>query len=475
MAEEKEQLKIEATLDTSKLKQQAQQGMQSVVNEEKKVENQSNQTSKAIDAIGQSGKNVGQALQQAGSQGADALKKVGSEADKTSQKIDEIAKATKNINLGRAFGVASHIANSDFGRAVGSDIGNSLGMSGSAQGLAGGAITGALGGAAMGAAFGPIGAAGGALLGAASGLIQAANAQKEAARELAQSGEQRARGILNQQLKNELNKISEEEYNRIAANPYEMVKTEGKAWYNSVENKTNPPEEVSAIQNAIDALKWQMNGYEDQIQWAADALRNLDSTDTSGFDEENMRLHNASIETEAKAWEDYTARLEDAKKQLAAYIALQERLNNLTTGPELPDHIRAQRDAEEQAKKEAEAKAKAEAEARAREEQNRQKAFDSYTIEQKKEKISSLQDTQLKPLESMMSGMASFRLTDSLTRIGGGSGYGVQMQGISRYVSSISNNIQTIKGIIQQELDAIRELSNKYKPYYGEFMAQQDN
>lgn len=471
MAEDKkEQLKIEAELDTSKLKREAQQGMQSITQEAKKVETQANQTSKAVDNIGQSGKSAGQALQQAGQAGTQALKEVSQEANKTVQKIDEIAKATKNINMGRAFSVAANVANSDFGKAVGSDIGNSLGMSGSAQGLAGGAISGALGGAAMGAAFGPIGAAGGALLGAASGLIQAASAQKEAARELAKSGEQRARAILNQQLKNELNRISEERYNEVAANPYEKITTEGKPWYNN-----SGVEEVTAIQNAIDALKWEMGGYEDQIQWAADALRDLDSINTSDFDEENMKLHNDNIEKEAKAWEDYSARLEDAKKQLAAYIALQERLNNLPVGPELPDHIRAQRDAEEQAKKEAEAKAKAEAEAQAREEKNRQKAFDTYTIEQKKEKISNLQETQLKPLEAMMNGMSSFRLTDSLTRIGGGAGYGVQMQGINRYVSSISNNIQTIKGIIQQELEAIKELSNKYKPYYGEFMAQQDN
>lgn len=470
MAEEKEQLRISAELDTSKLKQQAQQGMQSVVNEEKKVENQSKQTSKAVDEIGQKGKEVGNALQQAGSQGTQAIKQIGQEADKTSQKIDEIAKATKNINLGRAFSVASQVANSDFGKAIGSDIGNSLGLSNSAQGLAGGAITGALGGAAMGAAFGPLGAAGGALLGAASGLIQAANAQKEAARELAKSGEQRAQGILNQHLKNELNKYSEEEYNRIAANPYETVKTEGNPWYNNT-----GIEEVSAVQNAIDKLKWQMEGYQQEIDEAAEALRTLQSINTSDYDEENMKSHNTDIENQAKLWEDCSVKLEDAKKRLAAYIALQERLNNLPVGPELPDHIRVQRDAEEQARKDAETKAKAEAEAKAREEQNRQKAFDSYTIEQKRERISNLQNTQLKPLESMMNGMASFRLTDSLTKMGGGSGYGVQMQGINRYVSSISNNIQTIKGIIQQELDAIRELSNKYKPYYGEFMAQQDN
>ena len=462
MAEEKEQLRISAELDTSKLKQQAQQGMQSVVNEEKKVENQSKQTSKAIDAIGQSGKNVGNALQQAGSAGTQAIKQIGQEADKTSQKIDEIVKTTKNINLGRAFGVANQIANSDFGKAVGSDIGNSLGLSNSAQGLAGGAITGALGGAAMGAAFGPIGAAGGALLGAASGLIQAAEQQKEAARQLASSGEDRAGAILDRELKKELDQYSREEYDRVAANPYETVKTEGKPWYNN-----SGVEEVSTIQNAIDTLKWQIDGYKDEISESVANLKDLKYTNTNNMDADEIQGWNAEIEKEAKTYEEYTAKLEDANKRLAAFIALQEQLSNLPVGPNIPDHIQAQRDAE--------AKAKAEAEAKAKEEYNRQKAFDTYTIEQKKEKISSLQDTQLKPLESMMNGMASFRLTDSLTRIGGGAGYGVQMQGINRYVSSISNNIQTIKGIIQQELDAIRELSNKYKPYYGEFMAQQDN
>jgi hypothetical protein len=153
----------------------------------------------------------------------------------------------------------------------------------------------------------------------------------------------------------------------------------------------------------------------------------------------------------------------EADARVAKFLADEEAANS-SMGPQMPPEIAAQREAEEAARKQAEQEARA-----------RQKAFDSYTIEQKREKISNLQDTQLKPLESMMNGMANFRLTDSLTRIGGGAGYGVQMQGISRYVSSISNNIQTIKGIIQQELDAIRELNNKYKPYYGEFMAQQDN
>ena len=493
---EKEQLRISAELDTSNLKREAQQGMQAVVNEEKKVENQSKQTSKAVDDIGkkgkevgnalqqagnkssnaldsvaQAGKNAGQALQQSGSQGAEALKKVGSEADKTSQKIDEIAKATKNINLGRVFSVGLQVANSDFGKAIGSDIGNSLGLSNSAQGLAGGALTGALGGAAMGAAFGPIGAAGGALLGAASGLMQAAEQQKQAARELAKGGEERADAILKENLRNTLDKISQEEYDRIAANPFETVK--GK-WYPNGEER-----EVTAIQGAIDRLKWYMGGYEDQIQWAVDDLKMLKGMDTSNWSKEDVESWNADVERNAKEYEENTAKLEDAKKRLAAYEALLAQLNNLPVGPEIPEHIKVQRDAEADAFVGPEmpdyVKAQRDAEEQAREEARKQeeafeKAKDMNWKKQQQDLVKEYQN-QISGEESFMGKMSGVKLTDSLTKMGGGSGYGVQMQGINNYVRSISTNIAGIKAVMQKCLDTIQSIDNKYSPYGGQFIS----
>lgn len=469
--EQKEQLRIEATLDSSKLKQQAQQGMQSVVNEEKKVENQSKQTSRAVDEIGQKGKEVGNALKQSGSQGADALKKVGNEADKTSQKIDEIAKATKNINLGRVFSVGLQVANTDFGKAIGSDIGNSLGLSNSAQGLAGGALTGALGGAAMGAAFGPIGAAGGALLGAASGLIQAAEQQKEAARQLAASGENRANAILNTELKKQLTQEREEEYKRVAENPYEMVTGN---WYANGETK-----QVTAVQGAIDKLKWSMGGYEDQIKWAAEALERLNSIDTSDMSPEDIESHNAEIEKEAQAYEEYSARLDDVNKRLAAFIALQSQLENLPVGPEIPEHILAQRNAEADAFVGPEmpdyVKAQMDAEERAKEEARKQeevfeKVKDMNWKASLKEQANEYQ-SQINAEESFMSKMAGTRLSDSLTKMGGGSGYGVQMQGINSYVSKMSGNIASIKAVMEKCLTTIQNIDNKYSPYGGQFIS----
>ena len=440
MADEKEQLRISAELDTSKLKQQAQQGMQSVVNEEKKVENQSKQTSKAVDSIGQSGKNVGNALQQAGSQGADALKKVGNEAEKTAKKIAGIDTSVKNIKLGQAIGLAGQFINSDTGKALGGYVGSQLGMSASAQGLAGSAIQGGLTGAATGAMLaGPMGAAVGGLVGAGAGLVSAAKEQERAAIALIKAADERQA----------INRDRTKEIDRQEAEAKKNKEFDTK--FNELISKGDFAGANKLVEEARKEYQSQFELgdkgiHNSKIQMDATPLENRSANYKSYDDYLTMRT---SGQAGLMRMDNYEARIKAAQQRTA-----QEQT----------------REAEKKAQEAARQAEQAEQEARAR-----QKAFDTYTIEQKRERISNIQDTQLKPLESMMGGMASFRLTDSLTRIGGGSGYGVQMQGINRYVSSISNNIQTIKGIIQQGLDAIRELSNKYKPYYGEFMAQQDN
>lgn len=448
MAEEKEVLKIEAELDTSKLKQQAQQGMQSVVNEEKKVENQSKQTAKAIDEIGQSGKNVGHSLQQAGNQGSDALRQVGQEADKTAKKIADIEKSVKDLKLGQAFGLMSRFANSEIGQHFGNAVGDSLGMSDSDKGIAGGAVQGFLGGAAAGAMIGPWGAVIGGLGGAAAALLKAGLELQDA------------------------NKTEEEKARLNEANADKLWSTvRGKEEFNNLISGGTDEQ----LQERLEYERRQKTQLEQGIKTFQDKLiKGVGEYGTPLTANERNRLANGITESVGKRGQamDNIAILEaelarrdrEADARVAKFLADEEAAKNSFMGPQMPPEIAAQREAERQLQQ-----------AREDEANRRQRAFDSYTIEQKRENISNIQDTQLKPLESMMNGMASFKLTDSLTRIGGGSGYGVQMQGISKYVSNISSNIQTIKGIIQQELDAIRELSNKYKPYYGEFMSQTDN
>lgn len=443
-----EKLKITAELDTSKLKQQAQQGLQSVVNEEKKVEAQSKQTSKAIDDIGQSGKNVGQALQQAGSQGATALKQVGQEADKTAQKIANIEKSVKDLKLGQALGLLSRFANSDLGQNIGNAVGDSLGMSDTDKSLAGGVVQGFLGGAAAGAMAGGWGAVIGGLGGAASALLKA--------------------GI-------ELQNASKSEK--------EKADLEIGAAQAALDKQRGREEFANLLSNGSDNQLMERLDYErNQLRQSDSGIKALQDkankgTDENGFalsTEERVRLAknlNDALEHRLRTLQNIAAleaesarRDREADSRVSKFLADEEAANNSFMGPQMPPEIAAQREAERQYQQ-----------MLADEAAKKQRAFDTYTIEQKRERISNIQDTQLKPLESLMSGMSSFKLSDSLTQIGGGAGYGVQMQGINRYVSNISNNIQTIKGIIQKELDAIKELSDKYKPYYGEFMSQQDN
>lgn len=178
MAEEKKQLKIEAELDTSKLKQQAQQGMQAVVNEEKKVESQSRQTSQAVDEIAASGNNVANSLQQAGNQGADALNKIGKSADETAAKIKNIDKSVQGLKIDRLAGIANQLLNSEMAQDIGTAIADETGMSKGVRQIGGGALKGTLGGVATGAAIGSIipglGTGVGAAIGGALGLVSGA-------------------------------------------------------------------------------------------------------------------------------------------------------------------------------------------------------------------------------------------------------------------------------------------------------------
>ena len=455
MAEEREQLRISAELDTSKLKQEAKKGMQEVVNEEKKVEQQSRQTSKAVDDIGTKGKDAGNALQDAGSKGTQAIKQVGKEAEKTASKISDIDKSVKNLKLGQAIGVASRLANSDIGRGIGSAVGNSLGMSGSEMGMAGNALQGGLQGAAMGAMVaGPWGAVVGGLAGAATGLIQAADEQKKAARELAKSGEQRAGAILKENLKKELAKDKEEEFNRIAADPFKMVKSD---FYPNREEK-----EVTAVQGAIDKAKWEIDGYKEEIQDAIQALKDLNSINISNYSPEDVADHNASIEKEAQAYEEYSARLEEATKRLAAFEALQAQLDNLPVGPEIPDIVKAQRDAEANAtvgpEIPPEILAQREAEAKAQEQFN--KELRKNWLKEMGDSAKALQNEAKEKLASV-NGMAGMKLTDSLTQIGGGAGYGAQMQGISNYVQKVVSEVKNLNKTADSILNKMDKIKNE--------------
>ena len=429
MAEEKkEALKIEAQLDTSKLKQQAQQGMQSVVNEEKKVENQSKQTSKAIDNIGQSGKNVGHALQQAGSQGAQAIKQVGQEADKTAKKIAGINTSVKNIKLGQALSLAGQFINSDTGKALGGYVGSQLGMSESTQGLAGGVIQGGLSGAATGAMLaGGIGAAVGGLVGAGAGLVSAAKEQERAAVALIKAADER------------------QAINRDRTKEIDRQEAEAKK---NKEFDTKFNELIS---------KGDFAGANKLVEEARKEYQ-------SQFEMGDKGIHNSKIQMDATPLENRGAN----------YKSYDDYLNMRTSGQAgltRMDNYEARIKAAQQKQADQEAKeAERKAQEAARQAEKEAKAKDMNLKASLKEEVSGYQE-QISQEESFMSKMSGFKLSDSLTKMGGGSGYGVQMQGINSYVSKMSGNIASIKTVMEKCLATIQAIDNKYSPYGGQFIS----
>lgn len=196
MAENKEQLRISAELDTSKLKQQAQQGLGQVVNEEKKVENQAKRASKALD-------NVGNSATKAAQKGTQALKQMGNEAKTVTQNVDKLSNTVKSINFKQGLHMAGQAAQMLIPMATNYAVSSGAMDAGDAN-ILGSALQGGMQGAMMGSVLGPLGAAGGALLGAATALIQASDDLKEAAKK-----------ELDKNLKDV--ELSEENYDKIIA------------------------------------------------------------------------------------------------------------------------------------------------------------------------------------------------------------------------------------------------------------------
>lgn len=437
MAEEKEQLKIEATLDTSKLKRDAQQGMQTVVNEEKKVENQSRQTSRAVDNIGQSGKNVGKALQQAGSQGTDALRKVGQEADKTSKKIDDIAKATKGIRLQHALGVANQFAGSlgPLGRAVG----ESMGMSEDEINTTGGMISGGLRGAAAGAALGPWGAAIGGLVGAGAVLIEAGNELKKGAKEA----------------EDRWNETKKQSYDRQGAEKFAELIRNGTTSEITDKIKEEMRNIASANADIADLQGQNAEVTKRIVQSVIDPI--------SGGTYQEERIVRDEAETKKRASE-LTEKLTNAEKRRAEaltklnalQIALSQResktATNTSTKPPSTNNW-FDKFSEQAANSYFSDVAKWQNENRREELSNRLKDNESLISRR----------------QSLIEGMSSTKLTDSMVRMGAG-GYGIQMQGINSYVRNMSSTLEALNKISENILTTIRSINDKYTPYSGEFI-----
>jgi hypothetical protein len=431
-----EKLKITAELDTSKLKQQAQQGMQSVVNEEKKVEAQSRQTSRAVDNIGQSGKNVGQALQQAGSQGTQAMKQIGQEADKTAQKIANIEKSVKNIKLNQGLGIASRLVNSEIGQGIGNAVGDALGMSDKDKTLAGEAAKGFLTGAAAGAAIGgPWGAVIGGLGNAAASLLKAGNELQNASKsekEKADLAVFEGQKALDQQR-------AREQFANLLANGSDNQLLE------QLDYERNQLRQSDA---GIKALQDRANRGTDDHGFAltTEAKVNLAKNLNDALEHRLRTLQNiAALEAES------ARRDREADARVAKFLADEENAANAFVGPEIPENIRQQREADA-----------------VKEEQRRAKALDMNWKSQLKDSLRENQSL-IRSRESFMQNMGSTKLTDSMVQMGAG-GYGIQMQGINSYVRNMASSLEALYKVSDSILTTIKSIEDKYSPYNGEFI-----
>ena len=423
---EKEQLKIEAQLDTSKLKQDAKSGMNAVQAETKKVEDTAKSASRAVDSIGDAAKAAG-----------GAMKTVGDEAGRAAQKVDQLAKSVKSIKWQQGLGIANQAMNQL--APVGQELGRMAGMSEGQIGMAGSLVSGAMGGAMAGAALGPLGSAAGALVGAGSALLVSAREQEQAAVALLRAAEERQ--AANSKRTEDIDRRDAEEKAR----------------------------------KEFDAQVAKLVGAGD-FEGARRLVAENYAAAQDRFDYGNRGIHNAAIQMGAgaanagakyKSYDDFLGIREGAKADMDRLTGMQDAISRA----EAAAKASAQREAEQQAEA-----ARREEEARMREEE-RASALAARQAEQ--ERRASLNE-QLKGLKGEESGLngelngllgsaRSYRLSDSLTNIGGGSGYYAQMSGVSNYVKDISTTLKSrLKEVVDKMNTIIDQQKNGEVAVYGE-------
>lgn len=477
MAESKEQLKIEAELDISKLKREAQQGMQSVANETKKVENQAKQASKAIDDIGASANKAAQ-------KGTQALKQMSNEAGKVTQNVEKLSQTVKNINFKQGLQVANQAINQLAPIAIGAltssgvmsqDAGEFTGnlISGTMAGAMTGATLGSLAGPGVGTA---IGAAAGAITGAATTLLESSFKFKEAAELNAKNATEQANALVEGYDKGKANKAFNDFLSTATTEELrsELAKQEKSGKRSSFD--------VGYMREQLDWAKDQLAGAKDKYETAAYAKIVEDYT---------KKLANA-IEEETETQNKINAikaKIEITEKRAQAIAEAEEKRREQikeSQGKQIADIERSKeessklRDIETQIKTGGDVFEPIMADLKERSKAAFQKMKDSVGDEDAfnaakneynflQQAMKTAQGAEQSRLGDILSGLEGeksgvekeldstlnigrgYKLTDSLTNVGGGSGYYAQMSGVNGYVKDISTTLkESMKNILEK-------------------------
>lgn len=241
----KEVLKIEASLDTSKLKGQTRQATSEIKQQTSQIKTEANSVSKAVDGIGN-----------AASKSASQMQKITAETKKANQEAKNLEGSLGRLNQSMSqnkntFGNRSAIGFAAAGIAL---IGNQMSQSENDNvSMAGSALTGAASGAMAGSVFGPWGMAIGGLIGAGASLLTASSELKKSAQALIDAS--------NDRYKNTLSNVEQRQSE-------EVFRDVVKGYQDRIANK-----ETRNV--ATDWLGKDIGTYQDQIKSADDEIERL--------------------------------------------------------------------------------------------------------------------------------------------------------------------------------------------------------
>lgn len=429
MPETKETLSIKAQFDASQLKGEAKKALSDLGNETKKLQ-------RDFKSMGNSANDGLRSVERQADHTANAVKNIGKEA-KTA--ADQLNKINVKQGVGMALGAVGQVGSMVSDMSGNSTAGAALG--GSLQGMAvGGQI-----GMALGPVAGALGAAAGGLAGAAKALLEAAAAQMDA--EVAENDriDRESRQYL-------------DEYN--ARKEAEFIQNEAAS---KIGGATSVEELQKVFNEQEAAIKELQSSYDAKLD---DFQTNKEALGATGEDLDALnKTRSAKLDDIKESYtqlQDNVAILNEIQKKLNA--AKQEELAKKQE--ELAKEKEANR-IKEIEQKNAEKVAQEAARAAEKTKKDQWEANKRATLDSLKSQME-VEQANLNEQEGLISDYSSransFRITDSLTQIGGTSGYG----GINESVqSSLSKIVDNVKAMAKDTAAILEKLNNSYASTQG--------
>lgn len=419
--------KVDAT-DVTRGSEDAKNKVKNAANEmASDVKNSSQKMEASMKDVANATEGIGEATKTA----TNAVKEMEREVDSSARHME---RSLRNVSARQVGGLVAR-GLGEIGSQISENLGDTEGGA-----LAGGALKGASAGIMMGALAGPIGMAAGGLVGAATGLMEAAIELKSAAQD-----QKMANFRTSQNFRNDIiNRIEDEGNQKEVQSALDLFKT--------ANGNEGTRFAINRAQELVDDRK---SAYEK----ARNKYFELGKTNLTGNNEEDQKIL-AAIGAAEEEMDNAAAAFQEVAPLIAAITQAEHQIEQSIIGE--INETKKRLDAEEARKKQMEEAARIAAE----EDENERMikrlergmpaatAEDAEKINDHIAKLEEQEEEDKKKKKSLKGAFTDvgIRQTDSLTRIGGGTGYASFNNSTTQIQKNIDNNLKNVVKLMRESI-----------------------